>query len=119
MFPGAKDGPLSDMTLTKILRVACPGDWTVHGFRSSFRDWAANETSIPGEVVEAALAHTVANKVEAAYRRTDFLEKRKGLMLSWSNYIAPASSIHRQANEKPASKVTAKKQAPKKIEKSG
>ena len=58
----------------------------MHGFRSSFRDWVAEETSYPGEVAEAALAHTIPNKVEAAYRRTDFLEKRKALMADWANF---------------------------------
>lgn len=77
--------PLSDMTLLKIMRDFGTGV-TVHGFRSSFRDWAAEESDYPGEVAEAALAHTVANKVEAAYRRTDFLEKRRGLMRDWAAF---------------------------------
>ena len=59
------------MTLTKVLRDMSIDDATVHGFRSSFRDWAAEQTSAPGDVVEAALAHTIANRVEAAYRRTN------------------------------------------------
>jgi integrase len=86
VFPGQKPRrPLSDMTLLKILRDkgACV---TVHGFRSSFRDWVAEETNYPGEVAEAALAHTIANKVEAAYRRTDFLVKRKALMGDWAMF---------------------------------
>jgi integrase len=86
VFPGQRPKqPLSDMTLLKVLRdmnVAA----TVHGFRSSFRDWAAEETAYPGEVAEAALAHTVSNKVEAAYRRTDFLAKRKAMMRDWGDY---------------------------------
>lgn len=83
VFPGQNvRKPLSDMTLLKIvrdmgLRV------TVHGFRSAFRDWVAEQTDYAGEVAEAALAHTVANRVEAAYRRTDFLEKRRLLMGDW------------------------------------
>lgn len=85
-FPGAQGrSPMSDMTLVKIMRdmhVAA----TPHGFRSSFRDWAADETSFPGEVAEAALAHAVPNRVVAAYRRTDFLEKRRALMASWGAY---------------------------------
>ena len=71
--------PLSDMTLLKILRDRDAGV-TVHGFRSSFRDWVAEQTSYPGEVAEAALAHAIPNRVEAAYRRTDFLEKHKSLI---------------------------------------
>ena len=72
-----RDQPLSDMTLTKVLRTAIAGDWTVHGFRSSFRDWVAEETDFDGAVAEMALAHTIENKVEAAYRRGNLLEKRR------------------------------------------
>lgn len=86
IFPGMAFGkPLSDMTLLKVLRDMKAG-CTVHGFRSAFRDWAAEETSFPGEVAEAALAHAIPNRVEAAYRRTDFLEKRRGLMDAWGAY---------------------------------
>ena len=59
-----------------------------HGFRSSFRDWAAEETDHPREVIEAALAHVVQNKVEAAYRRTDLFERRRRLMNDWAGYLA-------------------------------
>ena len=65
------------------------GKYTVHGFRSTFRDWAAEQTDFAGEVVETALAHTIPNKVEAAYRRTNFLEKRRMLMNEWANFIVP------------------------------
>lgn len=86
VFPGQKRGkPLSDMTLLKILRDQNE-PYTVHGFRSSFRDWAAECSDQPGEVAEAALAHSVPNAVEAAYRRTDFLERRRNLMDDWSGY---------------------------------
>lgn len=89
VFPGqSPKKPLSDMTLLKILRDQ-DLPYTVHGFRSSFRDWVAEATSTPGEVAEAALAHTIANKVEAAYRRTDYLEKRKGLMKDWGRFCCP------------------------------
>lgn len=85
VFPGIRGGPISDMTLSKVLRDAnLP--FTVHGFRSSFRDWAAEETEVPGEVVEKALAHTISNKVEAAYRRTDFLARRTKLMGDWAAF---------------------------------
>lgn len=87
IFPGSGGRPLSDMTLTKALRAATAANATVHGFRSSFRDWAAEETQYRGEVVEAALAHTNGNKVEAAYRRTNFLEKRRKLMEDWDRYL--------------------------------
>ena len=86
IFPGQNvPKPLSDMTLLKILRYA-ELPFTVHGFRSSFRDWAAEQSRFPGEVAEAALAHTVANKVEAAYRRTNYLDKRRDLMRDWAAF---------------------------------
>jgi integrase len=86
LFPGRDvRRPLSDMTLLKILRYA-ELPYTVHGFRSAFRDWAAEQTSYPGEIAEAAFAHTVANKVEAAYRRTNYLDKRREMMAGWAIY---------------------------------
>jgi integrase len=59
---------------------------TVHGFRSSFRDWAAEQTDVPREVVEACLAHAIGDEAELAYKRTDFLEKRRELMEAWARY---------------------------------
>lgn len=91
VFPGLRNRPLSDMTIAKALKTAGYGDCTVHGFRSSFRDWAAEMTSTPGDVIEAALAHTNRNRVEAAYRRTNYLEKRRALMDAWSDYICPGA----------------------------
>lgn len=88
IFPGMSNKPMSDMTLAKVLHTASTADATVHGFRSSFRDWAAECTATAGDVVEAALAHTVANRVEAAYRRTNYLEKRRVLMEAWASYLA-------------------------------
>jgi integrase len=61
---------------------------TVHGFRSSFRDWAAERTNFPNHVVEMALAHSIGNAVERSYRRGDLFEKRKRLMQQWSDYCA-------------------------------
>lgn len=91
VFPGLKRGkPMSDMTLLKILR-DMKVKATVHGFRSSFRDWCAEETSVPGEVAEAALAHAISNKVEAAYRRTDFFEKRRKLMNGWCAFCSDSN----------------------------
>jgi integrase len=88
VFPGRTSGqPMSDMTLTKALRDAGYSEPTVHGFRSAFRDWAAEQTAMPGDVVEAALAHMVSDKVEAAYKRTKFLEKRRELMTTWGSYL--------------------------------
>jgi integrase len=86
IFPGQKlKKPMSDMTLLKVLRDMNAGV-TVHGFRSAFRDWVADQTNYPGEVAEAALAHAISNKVEAAYRRTDFLGKRRDLLRDWASY---------------------------------
>jgi integrase len=87
IFPGLKPTtPMSDMTLTAVLRRMERGDITVHGFRSTFRDWAAEATNYPSEVAEMALAHIVGNKVEAAYRRGDLLEKRFAIMNDWANH---------------------------------
>lgn len=91
-FPGLRGKPLSDMTLAKALKTAGAGAYTVHGFRSSFRDWAAETTGTPGDVVEAALAHTVANRVEAAYRRTNYVEKHRRLMDAWARYLGTKSA---------------------------
>ncbi len=93
VFHGQKPKlPMSDMTLMKAMRdFELP--FTVHGFRSAFRDWVAEETSYPGEVAEAALAHAIQNKVEAAYRRTDFLEERRGLMREWAAFCTSAVDI--------------------------
>jgi integrase len=87
VFPSGKGTPLSDMTLTKAMR-DLKEPYTVHGFRSSFRDWAAEQTSFPGEIAEAALAHAVPNAVEAAYRRTTFFDKRRELMDAWGRFAS-------------------------------
>lgn len=79
--------PLSDMTMTKVLRDLGHQKVTVHGFRSSFTDWAAESTDIPKEVVDKALAHKLVDRVEAAYRRTDFLERRRQLMNAWAAFV--------------------------------
>jgi len=87
VFPGMKRGaPLSDMTLSKLMK-EMGEPYTVHGFRSAFRDWVSEETAHPGDVAEAALAHTIGNKTEAAYRRGNLLEKRRIMMADWANYI--------------------------------
>ena len=78
--------PLSDMSLTAVLRRMERNEITVHGFRSSFRDWAAESTAYPNEMVEMALAHTIGNKVEAAYRRGDLFEKRRHMMQTLSDF---------------------------------
>lgn len=80
--------PLSDMTMTKVLRDLGHAKITVHGFRSSFTDWAAERTEFPKEVVDKALAHKLVDRVEAAYRRTDFFERRRELMLAWAEHAS-------------------------------
>jgi integrase len=82
---GAHIFPLSNMAMLELLRGMRPGS-TVHGFRSSFRDWAAERTSYPNHVAEAALAHTISDKVEKAYRRGDLFEKRRRLMDNWAEF---------------------------------
>lgn len=95
VFPGMGGKIMSDMTLAKALKTAGGSAFTVHGMRSAFRDWAAEMTGTPGDVVEAALAHTIANRVEAAYRRTNYLDKRRVLMAAWANYLTerPANVV--------------------------
>jgi integrase len=86
VFPGAKRGrPLSDMTLTKVMRDMERSE-TPHGFRSSFKDWASETTSFANELSEAALAHAIKDKTEAAYRRGNLLEKRRDMMDSWADF---------------------------------
>ena len=88
VFPGMRPGrPLSENTHAKLLR-ELGFDAVTHGFRSSFRDYAAERTHTPHAVMEAALAHVVKNKAEAAYARSDLFEKRRALMESWSGYLA-------------------------------
>ena len=86
--PMRRAKPMSDMTLTKLLRGLGFADRaTVHGFRSSFRDWAAERTSTPHAVMELSLAHAVGNAVEAAYARSALVEKRRALMDQWATYL--------------------------------
>jgi integrase len=92
VFHGAKrDKPMSDMTLMKVLR-DMGESVTAHGFRSSFRDWVSEETQFSGDLAEAALAHAIPNKVEAAYRRGNLLEKRRGLMEAWGKFATATSA---------------------------
>jgi integrase len=85
--PGHASKKLSITAMWKLLRnIRSSSSETVHGFRSSFRDWAAEQTSYPSDVIEMALAHTIANKVEAAYRRGDLFDKRRALMADWAAF---------------------------------
>ena len=88
VFPGLRPGrPLSENTHAKLLK-ELGFDAVTHGFRSSFRDYAAERTHMPHAVMEATLAHVVRNKAEAAYARSDLFKKRRALMESWSDYLA-------------------------------
>lgn len=82
-----RDKPLSDMTLSKLVKEQ-GFDVHVHGFRTSFRTWAQERTNFPREVAEAALAHVVKDKAEAAYARSDVFEKRRKMMESWAGYLS-------------------------------
>ena len=87
VFPGTRTGSgQSNMTLTKLLRRMGRSE-TVHGMRSAFRDWAGDQTSFSREVAEAALAHSIGNATEQAYRRSDALEKRRQLLTAWANFL--------------------------------
>ena len=84
--------PLSDMTLTKVLRSAGLAERaTVHGFRSSFKNWTLEQTDTPWAVSEAALAHILGNSTEQAYARSDLFERRRGLMQLWADYLTDGS----------------------------
>jgi len=100
LFPAQRGGPVSDMTLSATMKrihedAEAPGyidraskrPAVPHGLRSTFRDWAAETTNFPGDLVEVALAHKVSNAVEAAYRRGDMMEKRRVLMEAWAGHL--------------------------------
>lgn len=90
VFPGYKDGkPLSDMAMSMLLRRLGKTDYTVHGFRSSFKDWATDRTDFERDAIEICLAHTVGDSTEMAYRRGDMLEKRRLIIQAWADFIMP------------------------------
>jgi integrase len=90
--PAGTDRPLSDMALMTVIKRMKRDAVTVHGFRSTFRDWAGETTSFPREVIEAALAHRLKDNAEAAYARGDLFEKRCTLMEAWTDFIAEATN---------------------------
>jgi integrase len=92
VFPGRRKQHLSNMAMAGVLKRMKREDITVHGFRSTFRDWAAETTNFPNEVCEAALGHVVRSEVEAAYRRGDLFKKRRALMEAWAIYCDPQAS---------------------------
>lgn len=88
VFPGSRKGrPLSNMAFAMLMRRMGYNDITAHGFRSTFRDWSAEQTSAPREIAELCLAHTVGNAVERAYRRSDLFEKRRELLNQWAEFL--------------------------------
>ena len=92
VFPGARGAGIAKTSFLTLLHRMGRGDLTAHGFRSTFRDWAAERTSFPREVAEQALAHTLSDKVEAAYRRSDLFDKRRRLLEAWARFcVTPAS----------------------------
>jgi integrase len=106
VFPSSRSGDqLSNMAALAVLKRMKRSDLTVHGFRSSFRDWASERTSFPREVIEMALAHAIPDKVEAAYRRGDLFDKRRKLMDAWAQFLekppseVPASNKQHRAAE--------------------
>ncbi len=105
VFSGQKlDRPLSVMALAMQLRRMKVENATVHGFRSAFRDWSAEETHFPREIAEAALAHVVGDATERAYRRGDALEKRRHLMQAWADFItdsAPGNVVAMRPGRRP------------------
>ena len=92
VFPGARGGLLSDVAVNKTLHTVAP-DVTVHGFRSSFRQWGAETTAFPSAVLELALAHVNANQVEAAYQRSDLFDRRSELMDAWGRYCSKQGNL--------------------------
>jgi integrase len=100
IFPGLKRGePMSNMTLLAVLKRMGRADLSVHGFRSTFRDWASETTQHPNHVVEQALAHAIGSSVEAAYRRGDLMEKRRSLMADWAAYCASGASSRTETRQ--------------------
>jgi integrase len=106
ILPAPRGGALSGMALTAVMR-RMEVDAVPHGFRSTFRDWAGEQTNHPREVAEQALAHTLENKVEAAYRRGDLLAKRRNLMPDWADFLLskePSGAMARSKKRKSAAR---------------
>jgi integrase len=94
VFSGSRDGKqLHDASLGKALVAAGGGDFTVHGMRSTFRDYATEVAHAPREIAEAALAHAVGDVVERSYARSDALERRRALMQQWADFVCPKQPV--------------------------
>jgi integrase len=104
VFSATRGGTLSDMTLSAVLR-RMKVEAVPHGFRSTFRDWGSERTNFPSEMLEMALAHTVSDKVEAAYRRGDLFDKRRALMDAWATFVATGKPVDNVAPLARASKA--------------
>jgi integrase len=92
IFPGPRGKPLSDMTLSKLVK-ELGFNANVHGFRTSFRTWAQEKTDYPREVAEAALAHSAGDAVERAYARSDLFDKRRAMMQDWADYLFDCTTV--------------------------
>ena len=92
MFPGPESDRLSNMAFLMLLRRA-GHEYTAHGFRGAFRNWAAERTNVPHQICEWALAHGINDKTEAAYNRTDQIEKRRKLMSAWETYLGGGAQV--------------------------
>lgn len=100
VFPGQRvDRPMSNMAYMMLMRRLKLGHYTVHGFRSAFRDWAGDETHFPRDIAEQALAHQIGNETERAYRRADALEKRREMMTAWADHCVSSTARKREENE--------------------
>lgn len=97
VFPGLSGAPLSDATMLKVLRTATGQRWTVHGLRSSFRDWAAEATIYPSEAAEAALAHVIPSKTVKSYLRSIYLDIRREMMIDWAVFVGARASLLQKA----------------------
>jgi len=112
IFPSPKGKSLSDNTLSKLMRdMRATGDLKIHavphGFRSTFRDWAAEQTAYPDEIRKAASGHRVGDAVQQSYQRTDLLEKRRKLMVEWANFLDKPSAKQQAKVLKLRTKVSA------------
>lgn len=105
VFPGQTRRPMGPEALEMLRRRMGAGDYTTHGFRSSFRDWAGEETNAPREIAEACLAHEVGSAVERAYRRADALEKRRALLLEWASFCAETNASSAKMHRTVASRA--------------
>jgi integrase len=112
VFPGwVTERPLSHSAMLKVLKVAGCGDATVHGFRSTFRDWASERTHYPRDVAEMALAHAIGDQVEAAYRRGDLFERRKLMMEEWATFVTATPSAKLPADRQRVVSINERRRA--------